>query len=64
MDILIEIGKFGLVFFGVLVVLRCLKVTIFEMAEKEQGIAWFFIVMYTGVSITLFSSSIKLCKKS
>jgi len=49
MDILIEVGKFGLVFLGVMLVLGCLQVTIFEMAEKEPIMAWFFTVMYTGV---------------
>ena len=49
MDILIEVGKFGLVFLGVLLGLGCLKVTVFDMAEKEQGIAWFFTVIYAGV---------------
>ena len=49
MDILIEVGKFGLVFLGVLLGLGCLKVTVFDMAEKEPIMAWFFAVMYTGV---------------
>ena len=36
MDILIEVGKFGLVFLGVLLGLGCLKVTVFDMPKKEK----------------------------
>ena len=54
MDILVEVLKFGLVFMGVLIILGCLKVTIFDMAEENQGIAWLFTFAYSGAIYYFF----------
>ena len=54
MEILIEIGMFLLSFVILMLVGGMFQATVIDMEKKEPAVAWFFILMYTGIVYWLF----------